>query len=302
MESAALGVRMTQPTDGGPAFTGQRLDPYAPAEMAARAAVAGVTKARLDALSLFTLAVLAGAFIALGAQLATLVSAAPGPAFGPARLLVGVAFSLGLILVIIAGAELFTGNMLVIMAWLSGQVTTSGLLRNWTIVYAGNFVGALATVGLVYATGQWELAGGRVGASAVAIAGAKMSLGPVEAVARGILGNALVCLAVWLCFSARSNVDKVVCIVPPITAFVAAGFEHSVANMYFVPIALLLRDNPAVLAAGGFTAEVAAALTWGRFIVANLIPVTIGNIIGGGVLVAAVYWLVYLRPKPAPPR
>jgi formate/nitrite transporter len=288
-------------TAEGPESGFPDVDPYAPPRMAARAATAGVAKARLDALSLFTLAVLAGAFIALGAELATIADVAPGLGFGPGRLLVGLAFSLGLILVVIAGAELFTGNTLIVIAWLAGRVTTAALVRNWTIAYAGNFVGALATVGLVYATGQSALAGARVGASAVAIADAKLALGFVEAVACGILGNALVCLAVWLCFSARSNVDKVVGIIVPVTAFVASGFEHSIANMYFVPMALLLRDNPAVMAAAGLDSTGAAALTWGRFLLGNLLPVTIGNVIGGGVLVAAVYWLVYLRPGAGTP-
>jgi formate transporter len=288
-------------TAEGPESGFHDVDPYAPPRMAARAATAGVAKARLDALSLFTLAVLAGAFIALGAELATIADVAPGLGFGPGRLLVGLAFSLGLILVVIAGAELFTGNTLIVIAWLAGRVTTAALVRNWTIAYAGNFVGALATVGLVYATGQSALAGARVGASAVAIADAKLALGFVEAVTRGILGNALVCLAVWLCFSARSNVDKVVGIIAPVTAFVASGFEHSIANMYFVPMALLLRDNPAVMAAAGLDPNGAAALTWGRFLLGNLLPVTIGNVIGGGVLVAAVYWLVYLRPGAGTP-
>jgi formate/nitrite transporter len=273
-------------------------DPYAPAAMAARAAAAGATKARLDGLSLFTLAVLAGAFIALGAQLATLASVAPGVPFGPARLLTGLAFSLGLILVVIAGAELFTGNTLIVIARLTGAVTTRDLLRNWAIAYAGNFVGALATAALVAASGQWALADGQVGAAAFRLAHAKLALDPFEAVTRGILGNALVCLSVWLCYSARSTTDKILCIVPPVTAFVAAGFEHSIANMYFVPLALVLRDDPAVLAATAAGPEVVAALTWGRFLLWNLLPVTIGNVIGGAAMVGAIYWLVYLRPRP----
>jgi formate/nitrite transporter len=272
------------------------IDPYAPAEMAARAAATGVTRARLDALRLFALAVLAGAFIALGAQLATLAGVDAGLGYGPGRLLVGVAFSLGLVLVVIAGAELFTGNTLFVIAWLGGQLTAGALLRAWTIAYAGNLVGALATVALVHASGQWALADARVGAGALATAAAKVALGPVEAVARGILGNALVCLAVWLCFSARSNVDKVLSIVGPVTAFVAAGFEHSIANMYFVPMGLLLRGEPAVLAAAALGEEALARLTWGHFVAANLVPVTLGNVIGGGVLVAAAYWTIYLRP------
>jgi formate/nitrite transporter len=271
-------------------------DPYAPAEMAGRAQGVGVAKARLDLLSLFTLAMLAGAFIALGAQLATVVGVAPGAGFGPLRLLVGVAFSVGLILVVIAGAELFTGNTLIVMAWFGGKVTTHALLRNWTAAYLGNFVGALGTVALVHASGQWTLAEARVGAAALAIADAKVALGFGEAVARGILCNALVCLAVWLCLSARSNADKVLSIIPPISAFVASGFEHSIANMYFVPMGIALRAEPAVLAAAGLTPAAVADLTWGNFLLANLLPVTIGNVIGGGVLVGAVYWLVYLHP------
>ena len=272
------------------------IDPYAPAQMAARAASAGVTKTRVDALSLFALAVLAGAFIALGAQLATLASVDAGLGFGPGRLLVGLAFSLGLVLVVIAGAELFTGNMLVVIAWLAGRVTTGAVLRAWAIAYAGNFAGALATAGLVYASGQWTMAGARVGAGALLLADGKLALTLVEALVRGILGNALVCLAVWLCYSARSNVDKILGVVGPVTAFVAAGFEHSIANMYFVPMGLFLRDEPSVLAAAGLGVEAAARLTWARFVVGNLLPVTAGNIIGGGVLVAAAYWTIYLRP------
>jgi formate/nitrite transporter len=254
-----------------------------------------VTKTRLDALSLFALAVLAGAFIALGAQLATIVSVDAGLGFGPGRLLVGLAFSLGLVLVVIAGAELFTGNMLVVIAWLAGRVTTGALLRAWAIAYAGNFAGALLTAGLVYASGQWTMAGARVGVVALLLADAKLALTPGEALVRGILGNALVCLAVWLCYSARSNVDKILAVVGPVTAFVAAGFEHSIANMYFIPMGLFLRDEPGVLAAAAVGAEAAAGLTWERFLLGNLLPVTAGNIIGGGVLVAAAYWTIYLR-------
>jgi len=273
------------------------FDPYAPAEVARRVELAGVTKAGLDILSLLTLAVLAGAFIALGAQLATVVGVDSTLGFGPTRLLVGVAFSLGLILVVIAGAELFTGNTLIVMAWLGRQVSTRRLLRNWGLAYLGNLVGALGTVALVYLAGQWALGGDKVGAAALSTADAKVGLSFGEAVARGILCNALVNLAVWLCFSARSNVDKVVAIVPPIAGFVAAGFEHSIANMYFIPLGILLRDRPAVVEASGLSPDALADLTWTGFLWSNLLPVTLGNIIGGGLLVAAVYWLVYLRPR-----
>ena len=271
-------------------------DAYAPAAMALRAAEAGTTKARRDGVSLFTLAVLAGAFIGLGAQLATLVSVAPGLPFGPARLLTGVAFSLGLILVVIAGAELFTGNTLIVIARLTGVITTRALLRNWAIAYVGNFAGAVGTAALVALTGPWALADGEVARTALALAQAKLSLDPLEALVRGILGNALVCLAVWLCFSARSTTDRILSIIPPVTAFVAAGFEHSVANMYVVPLAMALLENPSAREATALLPGV-ASLTWGRFFASNLLPVTIGNIIGGSVMVGTIYWLVYLRAR-----
>jgi formate/nitrite transporter len=272
-------------------------DPYTPLEIAGRAAAAGVAKARLDVVSLFTLGVLAGAFIALGAQLATVAGVASGFGVGPSRLLIGVAFSLGLVLVVIAGAELFTGNMLILIARLQGAVTTAELARNWAIAYAGNFVGAVMTAGLVYASGQWTLAGGQVGGAALTTAHAKLSLSFVEAVARGILGNGLVCLAVWLCFGARTNADRILSIVFPIAGFVAAGFEHSIANMYFVPVALLIRHEPNAVAASGLAPDAVWSITWTRLFVDNLLPVTIGNVIGGAAMVAAVYWLIYLRPK-----
>lgn len=253
--------------------------------MAAKAEQVGVAKAGMDAPRLFVLAVLAGAFIALGANFATIVAAGTGSAwpYGVTRLLVGMVFSLGLILVVVGGAELFTGNNLIIMAWAGGKVSTGLLLRNWGIVYAGNFVGAIATAGLVYFSGQADFGSGAVGETAVKIAAAKTQRGWVEAVTLGVLCNALVCLAVWLSFSARSSADRVLVIVPPITAFVAAGFEHSVANMYFIPLGLWLS--------GGTT----GGLSWPTFLLNNLVPVTIGNIIGGAVLVGVVYWFVYLR-------
>lgn len=268
------------------------LDALPPADVARRAAAVGEAKVALPPLSVLALAVLAGAFIALGAVFATTVMTGGSELpFGVTRLLGGLAFSLGLILVVVAGAELFTGNNLVVMAWASRRVSTRRLLANWALVYAGNFAGAIGTVALVYAGRQYELGGGEVGATAVRIAAAKTSLGFVQAVALGALCNALVCLAVWLTYGARTVADKILAIVPPIAAFVAAGFEHSIANMYFVPIGLLVRDEVEVpgLALDG--------LTWRGFLLDNLVPVTIGNVIGGAVMVGAVYWLVYLRPS-----
>lgn len=279
-----------------------RVDALLPAEIAQRAEEIGVTKARMAAGKMFVLAVLAGAFIALGAIFATTVATgSAGLGYGVSKLLTGLVFCLGLILVVIAGAELFTGNNLIVMAWADGQVSTQLLLRNWAIVYAGNFVGAVATAVIMYLTRQ-HLGGppaAPIGYTALAIANSKVSLGFLQAVALGMMCNALVCLAVWLTYGARTTVDKIMAIIFPITAFVAAGFEHSVANMYFVPMGLFIEQfDPAF--AGQFAAATGASLdglTWSGFLVNNLLPVTIGNIIGGGVMVAAVYWFVYLNQR-----
>jgi formate transporter FocA len=275
-----------------------QLDVVPPPEMARRAEDIGVRKAGLDTFSTLALAVLAGAFIALGAAFATTVSsgAATLP-YGVTRALAGLAFSLGLILVVVAGAELFTGNNLIVMAWASRRVSTTRLLRNWVLVYLGNFGGALATAAIVFVAGQYRFGGAEVGRTALAIADAKVGLEFVPAIALGALCNALVCLAVWLTYSARSTADRILAIVPPIAAFVALGFEHSVANMYFIPLGLFIRDGApgSFWTAIGSTAEAHAGLTWSGFLFDNLLPVTIGNIIGGAVMVAGVYWLIYLR-------
>ncbi len=272
-----------------------RIDALLPAEMARRAESVGVRKAEASALTVFSLAILAGGFIALGAVFATTVAGGTSGVwpFGVARLLVGLVFSLGLILVIVGGAELFTGNNLLVMAWANRKVTTGALLRNWVIVYLGNFVGALGMVALIFLSRQYRLGSGAVGQAALAIANGKVQLSFLEALSLGILCNVLVCLAVWLTFSARSTVDKIAAIIFPITAFVAAGFEHSVANMYFIPIGLLIKWlDPAFLQ--GLSLDL-GRLTLENFLLANLLPVTIGNIIGGSVFVAAMYWLIYLR-------
>jgi formate/nitrite transporter len=282
---------------GGDALD-RRLDALLPPEMARRAEEVGVRKASMDTVTTFTLAVLAGAFIALGGVFATTALAGAGAApWGAVRVLAGVAFSVGLVLVVVGGAELFTGNTLIVMAWASGRVTTGALLRNWGIVFAGNFVGAAGTAWLVYLGGTHLLGGGAFGTAALGIAGAKVRLAPVQAVALGVLCNALVCLAVWLTQSARTTADRILAIVPPISAFVASGFEHSVANMYFIPFGLLVaRLDPAFVAARGLEAD-AQALGWWAFLGGNLLPVTLGNVIGGAVLVGLVYWFVYLRPR-----
>jgi len=289
-----------------------RIDALLPAEMATRAEYLGVRKAEMPALTMFALAVLAGAFISLGAIFATTVSAggmtvtaadgaaafSAGLPYGVTRLLTGLVFCLGLILVVVGGAELFTGNNLIVMAWASRKVSTYALLRNWVIVYAGNFAGSIGTVILMFLTRQYTFGANAVGVAALKIAVGKTSLDFWQAMALGILCNALVCLAVWLTYSARSTMDKILAIIFPITAFVAAGFEHSIANMYFVPYALFIQMfDPAFVASVSDKVPGLQSLTWGNFFINNLIPVTIGNVIGGTVLVAAVYWSVFLRNK-----
>lgn len=273
-----------------------RIDALLPSEMATRAEYVGVRKAETPTLTTFTLAILAGGFIASGAIFATNTAAGSSVMpYGVAKLLTGLVFSLGLILVIVGGAELFTGNNLIVMAWASGKVITRSLLHNWVIVYIGNFVGSFGTALLVLWSKQYTFGGGTVGETALKIAAGKASLDFFQALALGVLCNALVCLAVWLTFSARSTTDKIASIIFPITAFVAAGFEHSIANMYFIPFGLLIKSfDPAFIAEKGVDVS---NLTWSNFLVNNLVPVTIGNIIGGTVLVAAIYWSVFLRNR-----
>ncbi len=273
-----------------------RIDALLPAEMARRAEYIGERKAEAPTLQVFGLALMAGAFIAFGAIFATTVATGASGVlpYGVTKLLVGFVFCLGLVLVIVGGAELFTGNNLIVMAWASGKVSTKALLRNWGIVYVGNFIGSLATVGLLFASKQYLGANGEIGTTALSIANAKVSLEFWQALSLGILCNILVCLAVWMTFSAHSTIDKIAAIIFPITAFVAAGFEHSVANMYFIPIGLVIKDfDPTFAASTGLDLS---NLTWSAFFINNLFPVTIGNILGGSIFVAAIYWMIFLRP------
>jgi len=277
------------------------FDAFPPPGMASKAEGVGVKKAGLDALTMFALAILAGAFIGVGAIFSTTVLAGTSTLpYGVARLLGGLVFTTGLILVVVGGAELFTGNNLIVMAFASRKVTLGALVRNWALVYFGNFVGSIATAFIMFLSKQYTFGSGAVGITALGIGNSKCSLGFIQAVALGIMCNALVCMAVWLCFSARSTTDKILSIIPPIAAFVAAGFEHSVANMYFIPVALFISTDSAWLASLGDKAPKVASLTWGNFFLANLVPVTIGNIIGGAVMVGLVYWFAYLRTQPKP--
>lgn len=262
-------------------------DAFAPREIARKVETIGVGKARLPLLTMSLLAVLAGAFIGLGALFFTLVRSDATLGFALTQVLGGVVFSLGLILVVVAGAELFTGNNLLAMAWAGRRITTGELLRNWTVVALGNLVGAVGLAALVVLSGHGRLNGGAVGETYMQIATAKVELPFWTAFFRGVLCNVLVCMAVWMATAGRSVTDKAVAIVFPISAFVAAGFEHSVANMFFIPVAMLLQWSGAV--ADGWP-----AITIGGFL-ANLVPVILGNLAGGSLLVGLVYWLIYLR-------
>jgi formate/nitrite transporter len=282
-------------------FTPSGLDALPPPAMARRAEQVGEAKANLPTLTILALSVLAGAFIALGAMFATTVMS-NGETFpyGVNRLLGGLTFSLGLILVVVAGAELFTGNNLIAMAWASRRVSTGRLLGNWALVWVGNFAGAIATAGIMYFTRQYTFGHGAVGETALTIANTKTGLGWGQAFALGIFCNALVCLAVWLSYGARTVTDKILAIVFPISAFVASGFEHSVANMYFISIGLFVKHDRGWLSSLGSSAPDTSNITWGNFLWGNLVPVTLGNVVGGGLMVGIVYWFIYLRPVASP--
>lgn len=277
----------------------RRVDALLPPDMALACEAAGAAKAGRDDVALIVLGVLAGAFIAFGAMFMTIVVTGAGDLpWGVARLLAGLVFSLGLVLVIVGGAELFTGDSLMIVACASRRITAGSLLRAWALVYVGNIVGAVGTAALVFLAGQHGFAGGAVGKTALAIASLKAALPTGQLFFLAVLCNVLVCLAVWMSFGARSAGDKVMVIVPPIAAFVAAGFEHSVANLYFLPYALAVKSwaGPEFWAAIGGNPTDYAALTLAAA-AHNVVVATIGNLIGGSLMVGAVYWFVYLRRR-----
>lgn len=253
------------------------VDAYKPAQIAEKIEQAGLAKTQLGTSSLLVLGILAGLFIALGAMFFTVVMTDHGLGFGPSRLLGGLAFSLGLILVVIAGAELFTGNNLLIMAWIDGRISVRDLVRNWSLVYVGNLVGCFVAASLLAASGTLAMQDGLVLQTADGIAQAKANLPVGQAFSRAILCNVLVCLAVWLSFAARDVAGKILAIFPPVTAFVALGFEHSIANMYFFAISLIAGSDVPALSA----------------IAANLVIVTVGNVVGGAGGVGLSYWACY---------
>lgn len=260
------------------------FDAYSPAQIAAKVAEVGVAKARMPTLALIMLGIVAGGFIGLGAMYYTVVVSDPSLSFAWARVLGGWAFSLGLILVVVAGAELFTGNNLLVMAWASRRISTWELARNWAIVYVANAIGAVGLALIVYWADHAEFAQGAIRQQYVDIATTKLSMPFAEAFFKGVLCNLLVCLAVWLAMAGRSVADRVLAIIFPISAFVAAGFEHSVANMYLLPLGMLLGPDGVDPVA----------------LIGNLIPVTLGNIVGGSLMVAAVYHLIYNVALKAP--
>ncbi len=261
------------------------FDAYSPKEIAERLAELSVSKTRTPFIPLVMLGILAGGFIGLGALFSVIVFSDSSLGFAASRVLGGAVFSMGLLLVVVAGAELFTGNNLLAMGWANGRVTTAEVLQNWLVVCAANFVGAAGLAVIVFLSGHAGMNNGAVGRTYLQIAAAKMSLPFSTAFFRGVLCNALVCMAVWMTLAGRSVVDKFFAVFMPIAAFVAAGFEHSVANMYLLTLAMMLQA-----AAGD-------PVNW-LGIVRNLVPVILGNIVGGSVLVALVYYLIY-RPRQA---
>lgn len=262
---------------------------YSPAEIAAKVESLGVTKARMPLVQMAMLGMVAGGFIGLGALYYTLVASDASLGFAASRVLGGVVFSLGLILVIVAGAELFTGNNLLAMAWADGKITSGEVARNWAVVYVANAVGAIGLAAVVYWSNHGAFNGGAVAQQYLKIAAVKTAMPFAEAFFKGVLCNLLVCLAVWLCMAGRTVTDKIVAIIFPISAFVAAGFEHCVANMYFISLAIFLRGHAAAPAGANLS-----TVDWSGF-ASNLLPVTLGNIVGGSALVALVYYFIYRR-------
>lgn len=281
--------------------TNVSFEALTPVEITAKAEQVGVKKAQLTTTQMFVLALLAGMLIGFGAIFSTTAIAGTNGLLphGVTRLVAGVTFSFCLVMVVVTGAELFTGNTLMVVALANRKLELGRMLKNWLVVYVGNFLGSVALAAVVFGSGQYRSGNGAVGATALSIATTKVGLGFGQAIALGILANILVCMAVWLSFSARTTTDRVLAIMPPVAAFVAAGFEHSIANMYFIPIGLLIKQGaaPAFWTTIDKTPGDFAALTWEGFLVGNLLPVTLGNIIGGVLCVGLAYRYVYLRPQ-----
>lgn len=264
------------------------IDVYSPHQISKRIVLMGITKSKLPTLSLGLLGILAGAFIGFGAHFYTVIVSDLSLSFAQARLIGGICFSLGLVMVVIAGAELFTGNVLITMAWVEGKVNLKQVLRIWTLACFSNLIGACSLALLIFLSGAWKMNGGEVGQVYLKIAVSKSATPFWELFFLGVLCNNLVCLAIWMSFAGRSVIDKCIAITFPVTAFVTSGFEHSIANMYFYVVAILLRANVQHLPSNAELIDISGALH-------NLIPVILGNIIGGSLLVALIYWVIYRR-------
>ncbi len=293
-------VKRTEPVEAPKSTKVFDVDAYSPAQIASRIDAVAAVKTSYSSAQTFWMGVNAGVFIALGAQFATLVISDSTLHFGLTVIIAGIVFALGLILVVVGGAELFTGNSLIVIGYIDKRVTTGAMLHNWSLSLIGNLVGSLILVFFMYQSHQFEFFNHMVGAKALLIANKKVNLSFEAAFARGVLCNAMVCLAVWLCFSARNVTDKIISLVFPVAGFIASGFEHCVANMYFIPMGLVLKNNPEVVAAANKMAGKSVnltQLTWKGFFVNNQFPVMIGNILGGSILVGVAFWFVYLRPK-----
>jgi formate transporter len=277
---------MTEPASA-PQVPIFNLQAYSPAEIEEAVEKVGVKKANLPFLTSFMLAIVAGGGIGFGALYYSIVASDPTLSFATVRVVGGLVFTLGLTLVLVGGAELFTGNNLIVMAWASGKVSTRSMLRNWTIVYFGNLVGALGLIVLVFYSHHLDMNDGRVGASVLNTAAGKIRPDVIALFFKGILCNVLVCAALWLAYAGRTVTDKMLALILPISAFIAAGFEHCVANMYFLPLAWLLVQT------GQAPANFDSSLITLSGILHNLVPVTLGNIVGGAGFVGAVYWAIY---------
>lgn len=255
-------------------------------------------KAGYHKTKMFALAIAAGAFIAYGAQVSlTVMTGTTELCWGLAKLIGAMVFATGLMMVVLTGAELFTGNVMMMFSVLEKKISLAQLLRSWTIVYIGNFVGSILLAGLVFYSGASHNNHDALGAMAMTTAYGKVSLSFLEAFVRGILCNWLVCLAVWMATSSRRVIGKIFAIFFPIMTFVASGYEHSIANMFFIPNGILLKSVPTVVAASGLSADQLAQLSWGNFFIHNLIPVTLGNIVGALVFVVLLFWTAYLKDE-----
>lgn len=275
------------------------IDAYEPSEMAARVGLVGISKTNLGTLTMLGLSILAGVFIALGAQLSILVTHTATSNYGLNQLIGGTAFTLAMVLIVITGAELFAGNPLVAMSFMARKITGRALVRNLIIVFIGNFIGALTLVLWIYNSEQWMMNNYLLGAKIVLTANDKVNTSFGAAFARGMIGNTLICLGVWLCYCGRSNMDKILALLWPTSCLIACGFEHCVVNMWLIPMGLILKSHRAVLATAekvhGGKLDLSHLTFFKGFLIDNLCPVVLGNLFGCIVLVAGAYWFVFLR-------